>query len=64
MKQYQDPKLNPIQIRQYTICFRELGNHQVRSNWEEGNCFAFRATVIGVFIFTVFPSDVNALLFL
>jgi hypothetical protein len=51
MQQYQDLKLNPIKIRHCTTCFGFFGN---RGAEIEGNCRAFRATAISVFVFTVF----------
>jgi hypothetical protein len=57
MQQCQDFRLNPFKICHCTTCFGLLGHHQVR--WIGGNCFAFRATVIGVSVFTVFLKEVN-----
>jgi hypothetical protein len=51
MQQYQDLELNPFKIRHCTTCFGLLGHHQARC--------VFRATAIGVFVFTVFLNEVN-----
>jgi hypothetical protein len=53
MQQYQYLKLNPFQIRH---CAASLGVEN------RGNCCAFRATTIDIFVFTPFLNEVNVVI--
>jgi hypothetical protein len=54
MQQYQDLKLvTALHALVYSAIIRRI---EIR-----GNCFAFRATVTGVFIFKAFLSEINVL---
>jgi uncharacterized membrane protein YjgN (DUF898 family) len=59
MQQYQDLKLNPSKIRHCNYMFRptQLSSGALKFG---GNCYAFLATAICVFIFIMFLNEISA----
>jgi hypothetical protein len=56
-QQYRDLECKPLKTSHCNTCFGLLGHHQMHYN--SGELCAFRATAIGVFVFTTFLNGFN-----